>query len=449
VRRLLLVFGFLWSTFAGLPSQAQVVCVGGGCSSGGAAGAVTPGTTTVTGCTNLLLFGDASAFINCNAAFVANSSGAGNGVITIAKSPSGASQTSNFLNVTGTITPAGASTWPVYFRVTGAGSVANELGALNSELLAGYTGASSNYAIRGANFSAGTGTAVSSMDNIAGSNGAVLGRTVGTTTGSNVGGTFQASGGLENAGLVADATTAKNAGWNVGAIIRGRNTGSTPAYNGAYIGLDSGGADPTGINSGLQVNNSDQAAPIFIGQDNGAVLPTTAATATITITDGAHLQLGNGVLTNATMTPEVQGRVCGGGLCHSYTWSNAQVAALAGTAGDITVTTLPAKTQITNAYVVITGTAAGPTTVTVSCGDAIAGTPFINYVVASDAKVAANTVYGDVVAERGTSIDVEFYYLPSYTATTLITCHFISTGANLSTVTGSTGRVILQTALLP
>ena len=98
---------------------------------------------------------------------------------------------------------------------------------------------------------------------------------------------------------------------------------------------------------------------------------------------------------------------------------------------------------------VITGQAAGPTTVTVSCGDAIGGTPFINYTVALDAKVAANTVYGDAVAERGTSLDVEFYYLPSYTATTLVTCHFISTGANLSTVTGSTGRVILETATLP
>jgi hypothetical protein len=85
----------------------------------------------------------------------------------------------------------------------------------------------------------------------------------------------------------------------------------------------------------------------------------------------------------------------------------------------------------------------------VSCGDAVGGTPFINYIVPSNAKAAANTVYGDAVAERGTSLDVEFYYLPSYTATTLVTCHFISTVENLDQVTGSTGRVILETALLP
>jgi hypothetical protein len=82
-------------------------------------------------------------------------------------------------------------------------------------------------------------------------------------------------------------------------------------------------------------------------------------------------------------------------------------------------------------------------------GDAIGGTPFINYIVASDAKAAVNTYYGDAVGERGTSIDVEFYNLPSYTATTLVTAHFISTGADLSTVTGSTGRVILKTCVLP
>jgi hypothetical protein len=153
-------------------------------------------------------------------------------------------------------------------------------------------------------------------------------------------------------------------------------------------------------------------------------------------------------LTAATMTAETTGSLRD--FSHSYTWSNAQVVALgAALTGNITVATLPAKTQVLDAMVVITGAGAGTTTLTVSCGDAIAGTPFINYVVASDAKAAANTVYGDAVAERGTSIDTEFWYLPSYTATTLVTCQFISTGANLDQVTGSTGRVILTTRLLP
>lgn len=164
-------------------------------------------------------------------------------------------------------------------------------------------------------------------------------------------------------------------------------------------------------------------------------------------TGGGNLIIGAGMLTASTMTAETTAQARD--VTSSYTWTNAQVAALAGTAGDINVATLPAKTQVLDAMVVITGAAAGPATVTVSCGDAIAGTPFINYVVPSDAKAAANTVYGDAVAERGTSIDTEFWYLPSYTATTLVTCHFISTGANLSTVTGSTGRVMLTTRIVP
>ena len=132
----------------------------------------------------------------------------------------------------------------------------------------------------------------------------------------------------------------------------------------------------------------------------------------------------------------------------SFTWTNAQVVALgAGLTGDITVATIPAKTAVLDAKVVITGQAAGTTTLTVACGIVAAG--YIDWVVASDAKAAVNTVYGDAAAERGTSLDIEFYALPSYAAESIVKCHFISTGTNLDTVTASSGRVILVTTLLP
>lgn len=185
-----------------------------------------------------------------------------------------------------------------------------------------------------------------------------------------------------------------------------------------------------------------------------------SATPTLSADNGNQLTLGNGTttvasvpaptlaLTASTMTASITAQYRT--VTHAYAWTNAMVTALgASLTGDINVATLPAKTQINNAYVVIDTAAGGVTTLTVSCGDAIGGTPFTNYIVASDAKAAANTVYGDAVAERGTSIDTEFYYLPSYTATTLVTCHFISTGTNLNTVTTSTGRLILTTTLLP
>ncbi len=126
-------------------------------------------------------------------------------------------------------------------------------------------------------------------------------------------------------------------------------------------------------------------------------------------------------------------------------WTNAMVAALPATAGDIAWGTLPAKVIVLNAYVVITGAAVGPTTVTVAVGRTSA--TYIDYIVASDAKAAANTVYGDASGERGTNLTG--YDLPSYTGTTVINAHFISTGANLSTVTGSTGMVCLTLDKLP
>lgn len=134
-----------------------------------------------------------------------------------------------------------------------------------------------------------------------------------------------------------------------------------------------------------------------------------------------------------------------GAVTNSYSWTNAQVIALPTTAGDITMVTLPAKTVVKNAYVVITGAAVGPATVTVACGRVATG--YIDYIVVSDAKAAANTVYGDASGERGTNL--VGYDLPSYTGTTVVNCHFISTVANLSTVTGSTGKLVLETSLVP
>lgn len=200
---------------------------------------------------------------------------------------------------------------------------------------------------------------------------------------------------------------------------------------------------PTGI-SALSADNGSVATPIAIFRDNGAASPTTGPTATVSILDGANIQAGNTVLTTATMTATRQGVL--GSAWHAYSWSNAQVTALGAVlSGNITAVTLPAKTVVENMYVVITGAAAGTTTLTVSCGRTSAS--YIDYIVASNAQAAANTVYGDASGERGTNLTG--YDLPSYTGTTNVVCQFTSTGANLSAVTGSTGLVILKTALVP
>lgn len=163
-------------------------------------------------------------------------------------------------------------------------------------------------------------------------------------------------------------------------------------------------------------------------------------------------------LTAGTMTAENAAQLRT--TTSSYTWTNAQVVALgASTTGDITVATLPAKTVVKRAFVVIITPDTSANALTVACGRT--GATYVDYVVASDAKAAANTVYGDskTGAETGANLyqpgttdaaDGTFVDdLASYTATTDVKCHFIKTTTNLDTVTGSTGRVILETELLP
>lgn len=160
-----------------------------------------------------------------------------------------------------------------------------------------------------------------------------------------------------------------------------------------------------------------------------------------------------GTLTTSTMTPVVAAEVRE--VVHSFAWTNAMVVALgASLTGDINVVTLPAKTRVTSAIVVIDTPATDANTLTVSCGDTGAGAT--NYVLAGDAKAAANTVYGDLIsgAETGAALfDATAkwipVYMPSYTATTTVSCRFTKTVTNLNTVTGSSGRVILTTTLLP
>lgn len=172
--------------------------------------------------------------------------------------------------------------------------------------------------------------------------------------------------------------------------------------------------------------------------------PNTVTGTNGTVGSAGDFQAAASLLTVGTMTATNSSLLREG--WHRFDWTNAMVVALgAGLTGDIAVCTLPAKTVVVNAYAVITGTAAGPTTLTVAVGRTSAA--YIDYIVASDAKVAANTVYGDASGERGTNL--VGYDLPSFTGTTVVNAHFIATVTNLNTTTGSTGSVYLQTATLP
>lgn len=117
-----------------------------------------------------------------------------------------------------------------------------------------------------------------------------------------------------------------------------------------------------------------------------------------------------------------------------------------GTTCNLVIATLPAKSVVKNAYVrVITpATATGLATMTIACGRTAAS--FIDYIVASDGMAAADTVYGDASGERGTNLTG--YDLPSVTTTTNITCHLVSSGANLQNFSAGEFYIYLETTVL-
>ena len=140
--------------------------------------------------------------------------------------------------------------------------------------------------------------------------------------------------------------------------------------------------------------------------------------------------------------PTLNGAVRGGE--YRVSWTNADVVGLgANLTGSIVVATLPIDTVVKNAYVFIGTAATNVVTLTVSVGRT--GAAYVDYIKASSAMAAANTVYGAVVGDRGTNLTG--YDLPSHTATTAVYVQFIC-NANLSTVLTSTGTIVLETTRL-
>lgn len=412
------------------------------------AGGLAVGSAISSGTNGRLLYQDASGNLaqSANLTFdgtlfqVGSATTSGNATLKLNRTISGSSSTSNFFNITGTF-PAtlSAVTNGASFSFTGDND-AQVQNALTS-LLAGSTGTADSRAGYFDNQSQGSGTNAFTNASV-GVEGAITSGL--PSMGVGVRGTGKGGAGGTSVGVVGNSSgTGTN---RVGVWGNGFAQASIQGV-GVLATLGSNPALPTlpATHAALLADNGSASADVLLARDNGAALPTTGATATWSVGDGAIPRVGTGVLTTATMTAEAQA-YARGSMVHSATWSNAQIVALgAVTAGDITAFTLPAKHVVENAYVIITGQGAGTTTLTVSCGRTSAS--YIDYIVASDAKAAANTVYGDASAERGTNLTG--YDLPSYTGTTSIVCNFVSTGANLDQVTGSTGRVVLVSTMVP
>lgn len=174
-----------------------------------------------------------------------------------------------------------------------------------------------------------------------------------------------------------------------------------------------------------------------------------SAAGVLKVTDGST---GNGNVVASTAITAVGTAAANGYIrtgVYKRAWTNAEVTAFGAVlSGDLKVATLPAKTIVRNAYLVIDSQASGTTTLTVSLGRT--STAYIDYTVASNAMVGANTVYGDATTvERGTNLTG--WDLPSYTAAVDVYVQFVATDASkkLADVLGCTGQVYLLTETLP
>lgn len=230
--------------------------------------------------------------------------------------------------------------------------------------------------------------------------------------------------------LVSISATADNSAAQLSAFGSG--------FPGTIFGLSLAGASSVN-NGGLGTVGftigTTSAAPVAIGTNSTAAIG--ISTAQIVTLPTLAMTAGTMTATNAAVTSAT---------VHRYDWTNAMVVALgASTTGDITVCTLPAKVVVRNVYVVIDTADSSANALTIAVGRTSAA--FIDYIVASDAKGAANTIYGDASAERGTNLTG--YDLPSITGTTAVKAHFIKTTTNLSTVTASTGHIYIETTTLP
>lgn len=127
-----------------------------------------------------------------------------------------------------------------------------------------------------------------------------------------------------------------------------------------------------------------------------------------------------------------------------WTWANSTITAGAGgTTLDATVGTLPAKSQPLSAYVIVDGQAtfaAG----TLKAGLGVAGATYVDWIVSSDIKAAAGTVYGDAAAERGTDMAIKFY-----TTAQTVKSQFIAGAGDLANVTGSSGTIYVTYMVFP
>lgn len=122
--------------------------------------------------------------------------------------------------------------------------------------------------------------------------------------------------------------------------------------------------------------------------------------------------------------------------CIVRSWTNATpILGAGGTTYNWLIGTLPANSQMLEAYLTV-DTQATFAAGTLKAGIGVAGTTYVDWVVSSDLKAAAATIYGNAAAERGTDAAILLY-----TVAKPIYAQFIAGAGDLTNVTTCTGTV--------
>lgn len=196
----------------------------------------------------------------------------------------------------------------------------------------------------------------------------------------------------------------------------------------------------------LTLTGANRADTQVLFDDNGLISGDTGmtwnkATNSLTLTGALYLPAtdltpGTGIDVERMAGPR--------GVLSSLLLDNADVVGLgAVTTGNLTIATIPAKMEIEDMKAVVTSAAVGPTTVAMSCGRT--GASYIDYLTSQSVK--AQVLIGETSGDRGANLTG--FDIPNYSGTTPLICQFISTGANLSTVTGFAARIIVHHTLNP
>jgi hypothetical protein len=187
-------------------------------------------------------------------------------------------------------------------------------------------------------------------------------------------------------------------------------TGSGPQYQTDWLSVQNGSDDYSSLGN-VMANYLGLQSRIQLGPEQGIIWyaymlvnpiqPTTPRTGLVEVSGGGGLKVtdgstGHGNIIASTAITAVGTAFANGYIragVYGHVWTNAEVAGLSGKDAELKVATLPAKTVVRNAYVIVNTNETHLSDLTVALGRT--GALYVDYIVASNTK--AETLGGELV----------------------------------------------------